>query len=223
LTRLDPSIDAVTVPIAVSDEFFDANDQVVGDDSTKHIIVSGVLGIDAVAKGVVEFLQQVWPGVRQAVHGVRLSVWSRTLPPEVRRLLARAPDADYVGWVDDYRGFLRTASVYVYPQRTGAGIQTKVQQAMAMGIPVVTRQHILDAVGADNGIQAIACEEDRTMTEAIVALLHDATLRVRIGRAAAKQMYDGYRLDVVGDKLARVYEAAIAKHGPDRMIGWPNQ
>lgn len=50
----------------------------------------------------------------------------------------RAPGVDVIGWVPDPAPYLRTARVLVNPARSGAGVQTKLLDAIAHGLPFVT-------------------------------------------------------------------------------------
>ncbi|MBP2475457.1 GT2 family glycosyltransferase [Crossiella equi] len=49
-----------------------------------------------------------------------------------------APGVDVIGWVADPAPYLRSARVLVVPARSGAGIQTKLLDALAAGLPFVT-------------------------------------------------------------------------------------
>jgi len=212
LKGLDPAMDAETVGIPVADEFFVQARRDYANSAPVHIVACGLLSHDAAAEGMVEFLRQVYPIIRQALPFARITVWGRNPVPILARMLSALPEIEYVDFAPDYIEFLKAATLYVYPQRYGSGIQTKVQQPMAMGIPVVMRQHALDALGAKSGLHAFACDDNQEMAQAITQLARDENLRAHIGVAGAKHIRESYSGQVIGAKLEAVYQRAIDKH-----------
>jgi len=208
----DAGIDAETIGIPVPDEFFAHSRRGYKVSQAPHIVVCGVLSHDAVAEGMIEFVEQIYPIIRAVLPSARVTVWGRDPVPRLRRALARTPDIEQVGFVPDYRGYLESATIYVYPQRYGAGIQTKVQQPMALGIPIVTRQHVLDGLNAQSGIHAIACDDNVSMAHTITTLIQDDNLRARIGMAGAEHIRESFNGETIGTKLEAVYKRAVDKH-----------
>jgi glycosyltransferase involved in cell wall biosynthesis len=121
------------------------------------------------------------------------------------------PEILYVAHVDDYLGFLRTFDIFAYPQRYGAGVQTKVQQAMAVGIPVVTRPAILSSLGARHLIDSFAHDANGDFAESIVALVNDAHLRRRMGNKGSALIRDRSSPHSVWQSLSDAYDSALAR------------
>jgi glycosyltransferase involved in cell wall biosynthesis len=211
LTSLDPAIDAQTVGIPIGEEFL-CDIKPHRDNTSPHIVCCGSLNTDAVVEGVIEFLSRVYPSIRDRIPEARVSIWGNNLFRRLRRTLLRFPDVHYVSYVEDYLEFLKSASVYVLPQRSGSGIQTKVQQAMALGVPVVTRPHVLHAIGAEGDAYAFAYDDNAAMAQCVVRLTADAELRTRVGHAGARYIRQTYSLDQIGAKLEKIYLDAIVKH-----------
>lgn len=212
LQALDPAIDLETVGIPIAEEYLSnarQNYQIV---EHPHIIVAGTLAIETVAIAMAEFVKQVYPVIRQALPQARVTIWGKGAPSSLLRTLRQYPEINYISYVDDYIDFLSSAALYVFPQRCGSGIQTKVQQAMAMGIPVVTRSHILFALGASAGKHAIAYDDNRLMAQAITHLAQDIEQQALLGQEGTRYIKENYRLSVVGSKLEAAYQHAVEKH-----------
>jgi len=212
LTSLDSAIDAETVGIPIAEEFLCDAREHYEDVSLPHIVACGFLANDAVAEGMIEFLNFVYPTIRNAIPEGRVSIWGKNPTSRLRRVLSLFPEIHHVDYVEDYRAFLRRVTVYVFPQRSGSGIQTKVQQAMGMGVPVVARTHVLKALGAKDGVHALACDENDSMARAVILLVHNKEMRTRIGKAGSQHIRHAYSIEVVGSKLEKVYLSAIQKH-----------
>jgi len=212
LTALDPAIDAQTVGIPIGAEFSCDFDELPLEHQSLHIVCCGFLSQDAVAEGAIEFVTDVYPYIREKFPHVRVSMWGRNPAPRLRRSLLHFPEVRYVDYVEDYVKFLKSATIYVFPQRSGSGIQVKVQQAMALGIPVVTRSHILQSMGVKGDIHAFECDDNASMKRAILRLIDDVKLRRQIGQAGAHYVRKKYNLENIGANLEKVYLDAIAKH-----------
>ena len=72
-------------------------------------------------------------------------------PSESIRLLSRDARITVTGFVDDLRPFFWSATVVVAPLVYGTGIQNKVLEAMACGVPVVASQAACEGIGAPRG------------------------------------------------------------------------
>jgi glycosyltransferase involved in cell wall biosynthesis len=222
LRSINSDIDAETLEIAVGSEFLDAQAAPPAHErSTPHIICCGFLANEAVAAGMIEFLEEVYPEIRKNLPDAKITVWGRNPTAPLRRVLSGLRGINYVEYVEDYRAFLATASLYILPQRSGAGIQTKVQQAMALGIPVVMRPHVLEALKALNGVHAIACDSNTAMAQAAVRLVRDESLRESIGGAAADYIRNRFAPEIIGRKLESIYTRAIKKHRESASIYGP--
>ena len=86
--------------------------------------------------GLSWFVREAWPAVRVAVPGARLTVVGSNPTPEVERLGGR-DGIEVVGRVPETGPYLERAALMVAPLRYGAGMKTKVVEAMAAGLAVV--------------------------------------------------------------------------------------
>lgn len=151
---------------------------------------------------------EVMPLVRERMPGAEL--WLVGANPTAEVLALAGDGVDVTGYVTDeqLQAFYRAARVAVVPLRFGAGVKSKVVEALQQGLPIVTT-----AVGAQGleGLEGVARVEDdpARIAEAIVELLGDddawtANSRAGAAYAAKRFSYDAMRvqlLDALG--LAR--------------------
>ena len=87
--------------------------------------------------GVRHFMREIFPLVREALPGVRLTIVGENSSPEIS---AYASDSVRVtGYVPDVDPFFERSRVFVAPIRFGAGVKGKIGESLAYGLPVVTR------------------------------------------------------------------------------------
>jgi glycosyltransferase involved in cell wall biosynthesis len=116
---------------------------------------------------------------------------ARDPTPEVQAL-AREPGVTVTGFVDDPR-VARRASVSVAPLRIARGIQNKVLEALAMGLPVVGTTSATQGVEGEAGRDFLVSDDAPGFAAAVVQLLQSpdgaAALGQR-GRAFVEGTYD---------------------------------
>ena len=92
------------------------------------------------------------------------------------------------GTVPDVRPYLRHACVVVAPLRIARGIQNKVLEAMAMGLPVVVAKGCGEAVDAVPERDFLLAESIEDHVRQITALLESPGRRASMGQAARRQV-----------------------------------
>src|SRR4029079_13613385 len=100
------------------------------------IVFTGVMNYLPNADGCIWFAEEILPRIQARMPGARFAVVGAHPPPAVERL-GRLPGVTVTGFVDDTRDWLGRAAVSVAPLRIARGIQNKVLESMAMGVPVV--------------------------------------------------------------------------------------
>jgi glycosyltransferase involved in cell wall biosynthesis len=99
----------------------------------------------------------------------------------------------WTGWVDDLRTVYQNALVFVAPITAGSGIQNKVLEAMAQGLPCVVTPFVNEALGAVPDVEVLLADSPQDFLHHIRVLRKDPLLRRQIGtkaRAFVQQNYD---------------------------------
>ncbi len=81
------------------------------------------------------------------------------------------------GWVDDIRLSYAQSLIFVAPLRIGTGLQNKLLEAMAMGIPCVTSVLANKALNARVPEDILVCAEPNEYIQSIEILLNDSVRR----------------------------------------------
>jgi glycosyltransferase involved in cell wall biosynthesis len=160
-----------------------------------------------------DFFRDAFPAVNRRFSGkVSVTLFGKS----ARRFQAELEpyvQAHAVEFVEDYFAFLNSKNwIYFYPQRAGAGLHTKVRDAMAVKLPVVGYTEIMDVFQGNSGEHYFACTNDNQVIEALSSLLTDPELHNRIGEAGKRFLSEQFGSANVLGTLERVTKE-IEKNG----------
>jgi len=178
--RLIPDAQVSCVGNGVDLEFFSSAQ------AAKHpgrLIFTGVMDYLPNVDAVVWFCDHVLPRVQKAVPTATLTICGSRPSAEVQALAAR-PGVKVTGWVDDVRPYLDSAEVAVVPIRIARGIQNKLLEAMAMGLPCVSATAAWTGIEVSGDPGVFIADEPDDFAERVVSLLRDQDLRTRASHAA---------------------------------------
>jgi sugar transferase (PEP-CTERM/EpsH1 system associated) len=140
------------------------------DGASKTIIFTGVMDYFPNVDAVAYFAREIFPLVRAAVPEARFLIVGRNPTPEVQRLV-NLPGVQVTGTVPDVRPFLAESKVAVVPVRISRGIQNKILEALAAGLPVVTTSAAAEGLASINEYAIAVAEEPKAYAEHVIAYL----------------------------------------------------
>lgn len=94
------------------------------------------------------------------------------------------------GGVDDIRPWLAGADMALVPLEIARGVQNKVLEAMAMGLPVVLTSGAATGIPAQSGRHFTVADDDAQVAEAVIALASDPERASTMGKAARRFVLD---------------------------------
>lgn len=196
LKSFAPAARAVTVPNGVDLDFFQPLDLPKAESPT--LVFTGQMDYFANVDGMVHFARHVFPRLRQRFAGLELLIVGRSPAPAVKAL-GDLPGVMVTGAVGDVRPFLSRAWVFVAPLRIAQGVQNKVLEAMASGLPVVCSDRVMAGL-SDGGFRhdrdLLVAANDTEMEERIATLLDGeagAEARERLAECARQRLIAAYR------------------------------
>lgn len=144
-------------------------------------------------RDAVRFLAgEVWPLVRERTPDARLQIIGINPTPRIRAWDGRN-GVTVTGGVPDVRPYLLKSWATVCPIRIGAGIQNKILESLALGVPVVTTHIGFEGLGAAEGEGVLVADAPRDIAGAVLRLFKDPGERGRLaaaGRAFVEKQYN---------------------------------
>jgi glycosyltransferase involved in cell wall biosynthesis len=89
----------------------------------------------------------------------------------------------------------------------GAGIQNKILEAMAVGLPVVTTSKALFSLGTVPGRQILLGDTPAEFSTSVLRLLDDPDLRHRVGEAGRLFVKENHDWESISEQLIGIYES----------------
>jgi len=164
---------------------------------------------------VLWFILNVWPLLLTKNPGLKFYVVGPAPTPAMLQLAEQNTGVHVVGNVDDLRNYLQRAKVFVCPVRLGAGIRTKVLEAMAAGIPIVSTVLGMEGVPALAGENCFMADEPNLMAEYTELLLHDSALSASIAEHACTLVEERFAWEKSIDRLEQTL-LRIIHHDPEK-------
>ena len=123
--------------------------------------------------------------------------------------LASDPAVEVTGTVVDVRPHLGSATVSIGPMVTGAGIQNKLLEAMAVGAPSVATTMACQALSVEPDRELLIADRAEDFAAAVLRLLEDAELRRHIAHDARRYVEQHHDWWEIGHRLETVYRELV--------------
>ena len=189
------------IPIAVD---VDETGTVSRQTAANHVLHLGTMYWPPNIDGVMWFLQEIWPRIRQKQPGVVFDIVGSRPPPALRKIGEEDDSIRVAGYVSDTAPYLEQTGVFVVPLRAGGGMRVKILNALAQGLPIVSTALGCEGIEVTPGRDILVGDTPGTFAEAVLRVLKDHEIARQLsvnGRQLAEEKYD-YRvacraLDVV--------------------------
>jgi sugar transferase (PEP-CTERM/EpsH1 system associated) len=171
------------------------------------LVFTGVMDYFPNVDAVQYFCVEILPLVLREAPETRFHIVGRNPTPGVRRL--ESHNVVVTGEVPDVRPYLAEASVAVVPLRISRGVQNKILEAMAMGLPVVTTSQAIGGTEATTADGLRIADSPDAFAKETLALLRDPSLRQECSASARNYVERHHSWDNHGLQLERLLQDAV--------------
>jgi len=211
LLSINGSAPMSVVPMGVDLEYYQPSDPQAGMPVPPNLLFTGTIRYFPNKDAVLYFCNEILPLVKNAVPSAKFYVVGNHPPKKISKLMS-GRDVIVTGRVEDVRPYFARSAVFVCPLRSGSGMQTKILEAMAMGVPVVTTSMGAEAFEeAIAGRDIIIADDARKFAAEIICLLKDKELRQSVAQNARELVQRKYGWSSVVKRLDMIYETLNVK------------
>jgi glycosyltransferase involved in cell wall biosynthesis len=150
------------------------------------------------------FIRCELPLIRREEPRARLTVVGEGASNAMKGLM-HDNGVDYRGYVEAISELYREARVYVAPVTSGGGIRTKIIEAMAAGVPVVSNSFAPLGLGLLSDQHLIIRDTPQESAAAILRLFKDDDYWRRVRDSARLLVENSFSLQRVGPRIQARY------------------
>jgi sugar transferase (PEP-CTERM/EpsH1 system associated) len=172
-----------------------------------RVVFCGVMNYKPNVEGVLWFVREVWPLIVAQRPEAKFIVVGSSPTESIRRLASEGNRIEVTGTVEDVREYLWGAAVSVAPIWTARGLQNKVLEALAAGLPTVLTPEVLKGLPKEvhAGVR-VAASADSFAKGIIVLLAASAAERRAV---AARASLDSLGWDIQLAPLHQILSGAV--------------
>ncbi len=189
------------VPNGVDTSYFVPGDRVKDID----LVFTGNMGYFPNVDAAVYLCKEILPKILEELPILRVYIVGARPSKEVRAL-ADNKNIFVTGFVDDIREYYSRARIFVAPLRSGSGIQNKILEAMACGLPVVSTSQGNAGIKAEDEKHLIVADDPAEFASLIIKLLSNEDRRQDLGNSARGLVEKEFDWAARAEKLEGIYE-----------------
>jgi glycosyltransferase involved in cell wall biosynthesis len=200
------------VPIAIED---DLRPPPLGSRRVEHVVLYGALDYGPNVEAQKWFFREVWPLLQAAAPRLRVRIVGSGRPPLWAEAPPRGPTVEVLGFVADVRPVLQGHGALVVGVQVGGGARTKILEALACGMPVISTRLGVENLDLVPGRDFLLAETAADVANCILRLSRDGTIVEALAREGAARAA-AFRWSRVEKTVAAVYEDVLA---PPARVG----
>lgn len=190
-------------------KFTDLNDDDLHREA-KTILFVGAMDRSVNIEAAIYFYTEVLPLIRKEIPDVQLYIVGNRPPDNVKAFQLNDTNVFVTGFVEDIKPYFLKATVFVAPLFVGGGIITKILDAMAAGVPVVSTSIGNEGIDAVPDKDILVAEESAEFANKVILLLKDKERRQSISENGKAFVQDKFKWDNVIQKLEDEYKRLTA-------------
>jgi glycosyltransferase involved in cell wall biosynthesis len=179
-----------------------------------HLLFSGNLSYPPNIEACRFLVRKVLPLVRPHFPQLRVLLAGKDPGPEVAALAG--DHIEVRANLADIREAYTAARFFVAPLFLGSGLQNKILEAMAMGVPCITTRQVNNALGARKVEQILLAENAQGFAAHILSLLHHPQDADQMASQAKKLVERQYNWDQINARLENLL--APAHSGANKLF-----
>lgn len=182
----------------------------------KELLFTGNMSYPPNVESARALVYEILPILRE--EGIRCRILIAGVDPVRRVRELHGGDVEVSGWVPDIREAYLRSRIFIAPMVLGSGLQNKLLEAMAMGLPSITTPLANKALGAPEGETILVGRSKETLADQIRYLLENEEERERLARAGRAFVKEHYDLRAMGEHLERSLKAKASDQQAERAI-----
>lgn len=182
---------AKTLSVGIDYEYYSQDIKICKDEAGLSYI--GNFNVAANADTLEMIINEILPHINSNYHFYIIG----SCPNSIKEKYRKNKRLIFCGRVDDLRIYVKKTAVFLAPIAYGTGVKTKIVEAMAMNMPVVTNSIGAEGIYAENKKEYLVIDDPINLAAAVDDLLTNKRKANELGVNAGKFAYEHFRWDKV--------------------------
>ncbi len=195
------------VPNGVNEDFL--NFENPSNEKKYDIIFTGNMGYHPNIVAAEYLVNNILPNLLEDYGPIKICLAGTNPASEVKKLASE--NIEVTGFVEDLRPYLANSKLFVAPLFSGSGLQNKLLESMAMGIPSFTTRLANNALGAEDEKHLIVCNDVMNFSKKIIYLLKNKDEADKIGQGGRQYIKDNFSWETFSDQLELLLKETVER------------
>ncbi|WP_173915240.1 glycosyltransferase family 4 protein [Halobacillus sp. Marseille-Q1614] len=185
----------------------------------KIILFHGNMQYYPNVEAVLDFVKEVWLHIHKAYPDYQFYIVGKDPVKKVTELHGK-DNVVVTGFVEDICIPLRRAQIGIYPMKSGTGMQNKIVESMACGLPTIASPIALQGIAGRCGDELICSESREEMMAAVKRLIENPGLQERYAAKGQAFVQSHYSWEHNCTRLIQTWQDAVIHRSaetPEKM------
>jgi len=200
--KLIPSDNVSVIPNGVDTTHFHPTGRVAG---TTKVIFTGNMDYAPNIHAVMWFVNNCYEGILEQIPNMKLIIAGGNPPQKLKNISKQFPGTVVTGFVESIAQYLNNSSLSIAPMQSGSGMQNKILEAMACGLPVVSTTLGLGSIRATPEREIVIANTPEAFIKAVVLLIQDDKQAQKIGSNAREYVMNNHSWEHSALEVNEIY------------------
>ncbi len=190
----------VVIPNGVDTDYF----KPIGNTKDYDLVFTGNMNYAPNVESAVYLIKEILPLLMKKFKDIKVLISGISPDRKVKMLASK--NVTVTGWVEDMRVSYGRSKIFIAPMKTGTGLQNKLLEAMAMGLPCITSVLVNNALGAIPDEEILIADSAQQYALKVEKLLTDNFLSSKIAGKGHLFVQKNYNWHATVSRLNSVLE-----------------
>ena len=168
------------------------------------VVFSGNMNYEPNVEAVLWFYKNCWLELKQVIPDAKLVIAGSNPTTDIVSLRTDK-SVTVTGKVESLADIINEARVSIVPMQSGSGMQFKILEAMACGVPVVASTLGLGDINAIDGQDILLADTSKSFTEEVISLLQSDERRNNVGNSGMKYVLNNHNWEVLNQNFEQAF------------------
>jgi glycosyltransferase involved in cell wall biosynthesis len=166
------------------------------------VVFTGNMFYQPNAEAVLWFYNNCWRQILDVIPNAEFLIAGADPLPIILGIGEADTSVKVLGRVDSIASILKISKISVAPMQSGSGMQFKILEAMACGLPVVTTKLGLGDIRADPNNDILVSDSPLDFTKNVIELLSSDSLSSRVGNNGFNYVHSNHNWEIINQNFA---------------------